>query len=104
MRERAPRPISRANLPLFLGSVLLGATFLHAQVTPTGPEFQVNTYTDLDQEAVAVAMDAAARFVVVWQSADPSGNDSDPWSIEGRRFGASTIAAPRWEISSRSTR
>jgi hypothetical protein len=50
---------------------------------PVGPEFQVNTYTDGDQDYPAVAMDAAGDFVVAWRS---YGQDGDSWGIYAQRY------------------
>ncbi len=50
-----------------------------------GTEFQVNTYTTLDQRNPDVAADAMGRFVVVWQSRYSSGSESD-FSVQGQRF------------------
>jgi len=57
--------------------------------TPLGSEFQVNTYTTINQYAVRVASDAAGDFVVVWESYGTSaGNDTSKFSIQGRRYNA----------------
>ncbi|MBD3881244.1 hypothetical protein IFO70_05710 [Phormidium tenue FACHB-886] len=58
---------------------------------PVGSEFRVNTSTDGDQEAPAVAMDANGNYVIAWQSdgqADPStmGEDSSGNGIFAQRF------------------
>jgi len=42
-----------------------------------GPEFQVNTYTTLDQASPAIAMDADGNFVVAWISLYQDGSYSD---------------------------
>jgi hypothetical protein len=51
--------------------------------TPVGGEFRVNTYTTSDQRSPAVAMDAAGRFVVVWESL---GQDGSSGGIFGQRY------------------
>ncbi|MGD9897748.1 MAG: Ig-like domain-containing protein, partial [Calditrichaceae bacterium] len=51
-----------------------------------GTEFQINTYTTLDQKNASVSMDSLGNFVVVWQSADQDG--SGP-GIYGQRFNSS---------------
>jgi len=48
-----------------------------------GSEFQINTYTEDDQLAPAVAADGQGRFVVVWQSDFQDVSES---SIFGQRF------------------
>jgi hypothetical protein len=50
---------------------------------PRGGEFQVNTYTTGGQSLPAVAVDAAGRFVVVWES---DGQDGDLVGIFGQRY------------------
>jgi hypothetical protein len=54
-----------------------------------GGEFQVNVYTDGQQDSVAVAMDAAGDFVAVWK-------DWQQYAIIGRRFFES--AGPELDI------
>ena len=54
---------------------------------PVGGEFQVNTYTPLDQYSPAVASDGAGGFMVVWNSAGSSGTDTDDVSVRARRYG-----------------
>ncbi len=54
---------------------------------PLGSNFLVNTYTIGDQEAPAVAMDAAGDFVVAWQSFDQAGSVSD-FDIYAQRYGS----------------
>ena len=56
-----------------------------------GGEFQVNTYTTGEQDFPAVAMDAAGRFLVVWQSGSSGTNGPD---------GSATAVAGRWFDSS----
>ncbi|MGD9489361.1 MAG: Ig-like domain-containing protein, partial [Calditrichaceae bacterium] len=48
-----------------------------------GTEFQINTYTTLDQKNASVSMDSLGNFVVVWQSA---GQDGSGTGIYGQRF------------------
>jgi subtilisin family serine protease len=47
------------------------------------PEFPVNTYTDNNQEAPAIAMDSKGNFVVVWQSYK---QDGSRYGAYGQRF------------------
>jgi hypothetical protein len=50
---------------------------------PVGGEFQVNTYTVGGQAHAAVAMTAAGRFVVVW---DSFGQDGNSYGVFGQRY------------------
>lgn len=52
---------------------------------PDGSEFQVNTETFDDQDDPAVAIDAAGRFVVVWES---FAQDGSLESVQGQLFAA----------------
>ena len=52
---------------------------------PRGPEFQVNVFTDSNQEHVSTAMSADGRFVVSWES---EGQDGDGDGIFAQRFDA----------------
>jgi hypothetical protein len=54
-----------------------------------GAEFQVNTYTTLQQREPSVGIAAEGDFVVVWRSAGSAGSDSSGYSIQGQRFDAS---------------
>ncbi len=60
-----------------------------AQVSPNGPEFQVNSYTTSHQNYPAIASDATGNFVVVWQSLGSSADDSSSESIQGQRYASS---------------
>ncbi len=53
--------------------------------TPSGDEFQVNTFVDGDQSNASVAMDPDGDFVVVWNSA---GQDGDRSGIFAQRYDA----------------
>jgi D-aminopeptidase len=59
-----------------------------ANGAPLDGEFQVNTYTNLDQYNPSVAMDAEGGFVVVWQSYGSSGSDTSGQSIQAQRYTA----------------
>jgi hypothetical protein len=48
-----------------------------------GGEFQINTYTEGDQNNPRVAADSVGNFVVIWQS---TGQDGDNAGIFGHRF------------------
>ena len=51
-----------------------------------GRRFQINTYTEGDQNNPRVAADSAGNFVVIWQS---TGQDGDNGGIFGHRFDSS---------------
>jgi hypothetical protein len=84
---RAPRPLRWASVLTVLGLAYPLASASRGQVSPNGPEFQVNTYTTGLQQYPAVASDARGNFVVAWQSYG-AGTDQDA-SIQLQRFGAS---------------
>lgn len=48
-----------------------------------GKEFQVNTYTELNQEDPVIAMDRRGNFVIVWNSDEQDGSD---WGIYAQRY------------------
>lgn len=52
--------------------------------TPTGSEFQVNTYTDGQQERPSICCDADGDFVVTWRQED--GQDGEGDGVFGQRF------------------
>lgn len=49
----------------------------------SGTEFQINTWTNLDQANAAIVMDGSGNFVVVWNSYRQDGSSN---GIFGRRF------------------
>ena len=57
-----------------------------ANGTPSGGEFQVNTYTTDGQWYPAVGTDAQGNFVVVWKSDGSYGTDTLDHSIQGQLF------------------
>ena len=54
--------------------------------TPTGPNFQVNTYTPGQQVAPSIGVEPDGDFVVVWASRF---QDGDGYGVFGQRFDAS---------------
>jgi len=48
-----------------------------------GPEFQVNTYIDYDQDSPAIAMDKKGNFVITWMS---TWQDGSEYGIYAQRF------------------
>ncbi len=70
-----------------------------------GSEFQVSTYTTYSWRALAVSMDADGDFVVVWDSYNYSGSDSDGTSIQGRRYSSDGSAIDaEFQVNSYTTR
>jgi hypothetical protein len=69
---------------------------------PLTVEFQVNTYTPSDQEAVSVTSDTDGNFVVAFNSFGSNGTDNEGWGIHARRYdemfrdGFETGNAGRW--------
>lgn len=69
--------------------------------TPTGPEFQVNTFTAGTQYQPAVASDAAGNFVVVWSSVGQEGTGAE---VYGQRFNSSGIPlGPEFRVNTFTT-
>lgn len=63
----------------------------HADGTVNGSEFQVNTYTDNDQDDSAVAMNADGAFVVTWESKGQGKGSVDQYeknSVNAQRYHA----------------
>ena len=92
--ERRPAA-PRALRGLFWGAVLAAAGTASAgaqPAVPTGPQFQVNTYTTSYQEGSSVAADADGDFVVVWRSLGSSGSDTSFFSIQGQRYNSAGSA------------
>ncbi|HEY8153160.1 MAG TPA: hypothetical protein VII72_03435 [Myxococcota bacterium] len=54
--------------------------------SPQGAEFQVNTYTTVDQQNPSVAVDAGGGFFVVWESRGSPGTDTSATSVQGQRY------------------
>ncbi len=102
-------PIKRtplaAALLLALNSPLYSPV-ASATPAPTGPragtEFQVNTYTSLNQRFPHVAMDASGNYVVVW--ADYGGEDGDSAGIFAQRYNADgTTAGNEFQVNTWTT-
>jgi hypothetical protein len=59
---------------------------------PDGPQFQVNSLTTGHRlGARVVALGLSAGFLVVWQSDFSDGTDSDPSSIQARRYSSDAM-------------
>jgi hypothetical protein len=71
-----------------LGLSLIGGASVASAASPSGSEFQVNTYTTASQRHPSVARDAAGNFFVVWQSQGSFGDDTSGTSIQGQRYDA----------------
>ena len=63
-----------------------------ADGTPSGDQFQVNTYTNLLQKRSTIAINSEGEFVVTWSSGHPGVVDGGPdgsfMSIQGQHFAA----------------
>jgi hypothetical protein len=61
------------------------AQLYNAAGVPQGSEFQVNTYTQNDQEYSAVAFDPAGNFLITWSSHGEAGSN---WGVYGQSYSA----------------
>ena len=73
-------------------ALVLGATQSLAQVSPNGPELQVNSYTTNHQREAAIGSDAEGNFVVAWSSNGSSYGDTSAYSIQAQRYAANGAA------------
>jgi hypothetical protein len=72
--------------------------------TPQGAQFQVNTYTTVDQRFPAVTIDGAGNFVVVWTSTGSGGSDTSGSSIQGQRYdSAGTPQGAEFQVNTHTT-
>jgi hypothetical protein len=71
--------------------VCISASHLSAQAPSFAPEFQVNTYTSVNQYYPKVAADAAGNFVVVWES-NLNNQDGSGAGIFAQRYDANGAA------------
>ena len=76
--------------PDFSGYKIEGQIF-DADNLPLGFEFQVNTYVTGDQTTPEVASLGEDSFLVVWQSAGSSGNDTAATSILAQRLSFDSV-------------
>jgi len=87
--------------PLLTAAFALAARGAAGQFAPHGPEFRVNTYTTSSQIHPVVASDAAADFVVVWDSV---GQDGDNYGVFGQTFtGSGTPTGPEFRANTYTT-
>ncbi|HVN39526.1 MAG TPA: hypothetical protein VMW19_15290 [Myxococcota bacterium] len=77
---------------VWVGLCLLGAPDAACAVTPLGSEFQIDTYTTLNQRRSSVASDTNGNFVVVRDSYRSNGSDHSNESIQAQRYGSSGVA------------
>src|SRR5690349_6099926 len=86
-RPRPTRRRSFMSVRFLRVLVLLAASgsvgVAQAQISPLGPQFQVNTYTSNSQSVPAVAADSAGNFVVTWRS---PGQDGSSYGVFGQRY------------------
>ena len=82
--DRFARPFRLLALLVLAGE----GSAAHAQLSPLGGQFQVNSYTTGIQYHPAVATDGAGAFVIVWASFGSAGTDSSNTSVQARRWAA----------------
>jgi hypothetical protein len=71
--------------------------------SPSGDEFQINTYTIDEQFMPAVGLDGSGGFVVTWHSAQSDG-DPDANSIQGQKFDSDgTEVGAQFQVNSYTT-
>ncbi len=71
---------------------------------PVGTEFQINTYTTLEQFLPTVAGIGHGEFVVTWYSEGSFGSDSSSRSIQGQRFNSTgTKLGEQFQVNSYTT-
>ena len=107
MRRRAARmPLRIASAAMLLvASAVVPGSRLAAQLSPNGPEFQVNSYTTSSQYSPDVASDPAGNFVVVWTSLGSPGTDSAYASIQGQRFRVDgTLLGAQFQVNTYTTK
>lgn len=93
----------RWSASLLLGAVITGiAARGEAEILPFGPQVQVNVTPTGNQNAPAVATDAAGNAVIVWDSQASAGSDIDG-SIQGRRYSAAGVLGPEFQVNSYTT-
>jgi hypothetical protein len=102
--ERTGRSAIRVGSGLAAALWLVAACLpagARAQVSPNGPELQVNSYTTGGQYLASVGSDAGGGFVVAWVSYGSAGTDSDGYSIQARHFDSRGIPlAPEFQVNS----
>lgn len=89
LRQRFTSRIARKRTPLISRIEPLEGRRLLSSAVPAGPEFRVNTYTQGDQGAGGVAMDANGNFVCTWVSSDP--NNAAHTGIYAQRYNTAGV-------------
>lgn len=75
-----------------------------AQVSPNGPEFQVNIFTTSGQARPSMAFNEAGDFVVTWLSYGSTGTDASYSSIQARRYkGTGVPLSGEFQVNSYTT-
>jgi hypothetical protein len=88
----------RAGGIFFVFGILL-ADGGRTQVSPNGPELQLNETTLGAQQHARVAV-GDAQFLAVWDSASSPGSDTSGLSIQGRRYAANgTALGPQFQVN-----
>jgi hypothetical protein len=61
---------------------------------PTGPQFQVNTFTSYDQTNPAISIVPQGQFLIVWHSSGgpPGRIEADPYGVQGQYFASDGTA------------
>lgn len=92
-----------ARLTLMLAVSMVPALAWSPPARALGPEFQVNTYTTVNQGRPTVAADGAGKFVVVWTSVLGAGSDNYN-SIQAQRYDAAGLpAGGQFQVNSYTT-
>jgi hypothetical protein len=95
--ERCAFVSALASVSMVLASP--GASRAAIEVLPQSGEFQVNTYTPLNQSNAAIATDSQGNFVVVWEQLDGMAMPQ-PDSIVARRFSSTgTGLGPDFQVN-----
>lgn len=72
--------------------------------SPIGGQFQINSPTLNDNFRPRVAVSSEGDFIVVWTTESSVGDDSDEWSVQGRRFSsAGTSLGDQFQINTLTT-
>ena len=94
MKTRVCSYAMKTLSPRFVGlmaALSLSMAPLGAQISPAGPDFQVNSFTTSYQQRAEIASLGEAGFVVVWTSFGSFDSDSDGWSVQAQRFSRSGL-------------
>ena len=76
----------------------------NSEGSPLGAQFQVNTYSNLNQDYPSIGTDSFGNFVVVWSSEGSPGDDGLSLSIQGQRYDSDGLAiGDQFQINSYTT-